>query len=374
MHMKKLLCLLLAAAMVLALAACGTPAEDPENTEAAESPENAGQEGESGEEPGDSDETVRSYSDGFDERGFFEGVVASEIVTLPEYKGIAVPKEPSEEGVRALIDEVLAYYPLYEQITDRPLEDLDTVNIDYVGSVDGVEFDGGSTGGYGTTVTIGVTSYIDDFLEQLIGHMPGENFDIEVTFPDPYLNNTDLSGAEAVFNVTINYIQGEQLERELDEEIAFYEGFDSVEELMDAIRDVVLSEEQSAAIDAMLSETQCGEIPQPVMDTLRNLVVINVEENAAAYGLTAEELLGYSGYAGLDDYLADNEAYLREDAAFYLAVQAIAETEGLEVTVEDIAEAGAESAVDYYGAPYVRFILLYSVTVTDFILENSVGE
>lgn len=84
--------------------------------------------------------------------------------------------------------------------------DGDTVNIDYVGSVDGVEFENGSTQNMGTSVTIGVTSYIDDFLEQLIDRLPGENFDIEVTFPDPYPNNPDLSGKDAVFNVTINYI------------------------------------------------------------------------------------------------------------------------------------------------------------------------
>ena len=92
------------------------------------------------------------------------------------------------------------------QVTDRAVEDGDTVNIDYVGTVDGVEFEGGNTNGQGTNVTAGGTDYIDDFLTQIIGHMPGETFDVNVTFPDPYTSNEELSGKDAVFKTTINYI------------------------------------------------------------------------------------------------------------------------------------------------------------------------
>ena len=92
--------------------------------------------------------------------------------------------------------------------TDASLivEDGDTVNIDYVGSVDGVEFEGGSTQGQGTDLVIGSGSYIDDFEEQLIGAHPGDEVDVYATFPDPYNNNPDLSGKEALFEVTINGI------------------------------------------------------------------------------------------------------------------------------------------------------------------------
>ena len=86
------------------------------------------------------------------------------------------------------------------------IEDGDTVNIDYVGSVDGVEFEGGNTQGQGTPLTIGSGEYIDDFEEQLIGAHPGDTVDVYVTFPDPYSNNPDLSGKEALFEVTINGI------------------------------------------------------------------------------------------------------------------------------------------------------------------------
>lgn len=89
--------------------------------------------------------------------------------------------------------------------TSLTVEDGDTVNIDYVGTVDGVEFDGGSTEGMGTDLVIGSGSYIDDFEEQLIGAHPGETVEVNVTFPDDYYS-TDMAGKDAVFTVTINGI------------------------------------------------------------------------------------------------------------------------------------------------------------------------
>ena len=89
--------------------------------------------------------------------------------------------------------------------TSLTVEDGDTVNIDYVGSVDGVEFDGGSTNGQGTDLTIGSGLYIDDFEEQLIGSHPGDTVEVNVTFPDDY-SSEDLQGQDALFEVIINGI------------------------------------------------------------------------------------------------------------------------------------------------------------------------
>ena len=79
----------------------------------------------------------------------------------------------------------------------------DTINLDYVGSVDGIEFEGGSTQGQGTDLTLGSGTYIDGFEEAVEGHKVGESFDIHVTFPENY-GNSDLAGKDAVFNITIN--------------------------------------------------------------------------------------------------------------------------------------------------------------------------
>ncbi len=93
----------------------------------------------------------------------------------------------------------------YSTDTSLTVESGDTVNIDYVGTVDGVEFDGGNTNGSGADLEIGSGSYIDDFEDQLIGAHPGDTVEVTVTFPEDY-GVDELNGKEAVFTVTVNGI------------------------------------------------------------------------------------------------------------------------------------------------------------------------
>lgn len=84
------------------------------------------------------------------------------------------------------------------------VENGDTVDIDFKGTVDGKAFEGGDTEGGGYELTLGSGEFIDGFEEAIAGHAVGETFDVKVTFPDPYLNDPSLSGKEAVFQTTIN--------------------------------------------------------------------------------------------------------------------------------------------------------------------------
>ena len=95
--------------------------------------------------------------------------------------------------------------PSYSTDTSLTVKDGDTVNIDYVGKIDGTAFDGGSTDGNGTDLVIGSGSYIDNFEDQLVGAHPGDEVEVTVTFPDDY-GAADLAGKEAVFDVTVNGI------------------------------------------------------------------------------------------------------------------------------------------------------------------------
>ena len=169
----------LAAAVALAagLTACGGAAS---SGSASSSPASG-----SASEPS-SGGSALDYSKGITDEGFWEGVKALDYITLPEYKGVAIPADeiaPSAEDIQKLKDSLVESFGEKAKITDRAVEDGDQVNIDYVGSVDGVEFSGGSTGGSGTTVTAGSTNYIDDLLTQIIGHKPGETMTGVVTFP-----------------------------------------------------------------------------------------------------------------------------------------------------------------------------------------------
>ena len=108
---------------------------------------------------------------------------------------------------------VMIANPFPEKSTEKKLQtksslevkDGDTVNIDYVGRIDGVAFEGGDTKGQGAQLTIGSGTYIDDFEEQLIGSHPGDEVKVTVTFPENY-GNEELNGKEAVFDVVVNGI------------------------------------------------------------------------------------------------------------------------------------------------------------------------
>ncbi len=130
-----------------------------------------------------------------------------EYVTLGEYKGIEVENvevgEVTEKEIQASIDEALQAFPF--EVTDRTkVEKGDTVNIDYVGRMDGETFSGGAA--EGQDLVIGSNMFIDGFEKGLIGKNVGETCVLELSFPDPYPNNPDFAGKPVEFTVTINSI------------------------------------------------------------------------------------------------------------------------------------------------------------------------
>ena len=373
---KNILCILLALCLMLCvLSACVKTDDKQEDGADDDTPADDVTEQAADAEAGDGSFDYSAY---LDDNGYFIGVSAAKIVTLPEYKGVAIPADVmtvDDADIDAQLDSVAEAFAEYEQITGRAVEDGDTVNIDYVGSVDGVEFSGGSTGGEGTDVTIGVTSYIDDFLEQLIGHMPGETFDIEVTFPDPYENNPDLAGKDAVFNATINYIQGERIDTGLtDDMVSEYTGGEltTVEALRDYFRESMLAQQKRSWYQELIAGAQCGEIPETVMEYVKGSTLDYYESLAAAYGVSLDDFFaGMMGLESTEAFLEQSAEGFETTARCYLAIQAIAETEGLSVTDGDLTELGYDAYIETYGRGYVCQVVLQEQIVPGFIYENS---
>ena len=129
---------------------------------------------------------------------------ATETPEVTEEADATETPEVTEEADATATPEVTEA-PSYDTDSSLEVKDGDTVNIDYVGKIDDVAFDGGSTDGNGTDLVIGSGSYIDNFEEQLIGAHPEDKVEVKVTFPDDY-QATDLAGKEAVFDVTVNGI------------------------------------------------------------------------------------------------------------------------------------------------------------------------
>ena len=279
------------------------------------------------------------YSAYLNDDGTLKGVDSATLVTLPQYKGISVPAEEytiTDDELNTKINSILDQYATYDQIKDRAIEDGDVVNIDYVGSVDGEEFSGGNTNGNGTLVTAGSDAYIDDFLTQIIGHTPGETFNVEVTFPDPYENNPDLAGKDAVFVTTINYIQGDKHVPELTDEFVSQTSaladYGTAQGMKDTIRTSMEDNKaDNYVLQKVLDECQFSEFPADLVDQLVNASMAQFESQASAYGLDMETARSMMGYDSEDAQREAMTAAAQEQLKTVVMLEAIAKAEGLTV-------------------------------------------
>ena len=279
------------------------------------------------------------YSAYLNDDGTLKGVDSATLVTLPQYKGISVPAEEytiTDDELNTQINSILDQYATYDQITDRAIADGDVVNIDYVGTVDGEEFSGGNTNGRGTLVTAGSDAYIDDFLTQIIGHTPGEEFDVNVTFPDPYENNPDLAGKAAVFHTTINYIQGDKQVPELTDEFVSQTSaladYGTAQGMKDTIRTSMEDNKaDNYVLQKVLDACQFSEFPADLVNQLVDVSMAQFESQASAYGLDMETARSMMGYESEDAQREAMTASAQEQLKTVVMLEAIAKAEGLTV-------------------------------------------
>lgn len=369
-----LLAVLLALPM---LGGCGSaPSDDAATTDSGTAADStAATSGDTGEASGSSASgSSFDYSAGLDDNGFWQGVTALDLVEPCDYKNIQVPASqvvPTDEQVQAQVDNITAGYATTSQVTDRAVEDGDSVNIDYVGTIDGVAFEGGDTKGNGTTVTIGVTNYIDDFLEQLIGHMPGETFDVEVTFPEDY-GKDELNGKDAVFSVTINYISETTRPEVTDEWVAANlqdkYGWTTVAQMRQEIADALQANAVSAYVQSyVVDNSTVTEVPEVIVRYQEDLLVSQYQSYADSFGLELSQMLQMAaGVDSVEALLDANREAIDTAAKSYLVFQAVAEDAGITVDDSDVAayftamgaSADLDSLKEHYGAPYLAMCAL----------------
>ena len=367
----KALCLVCAGALALSLAACGGKADSAASSTASSSALGSAS---------DYDYQNFNYSDGLDEKGYWEGIRALDYVTLPEdFASVAIKRsdvEPTSEEVEEQISDLLSQYSSTEHITDRAAADGDTVDINYVGSVNNVEFTGGSAENY--DLTLGSGTFIDGFEDQIIGHKPGETFDVNVTFPDGYSDSTDasgnavkLSGQKAVFTVTLNYISESVLPELTDSWVADNFGsFGTPNNIytVEALRayyqeQLYTSNLNTAVMDYLMDNATFSEVPKAVTDYQVTQCLNYYDKMAQYYGYDldtfVQSMLGYDSADAMLAAMADSiESYAKEA----LLYQAVAEAMDLAPTQEQI---NAYSAyTDTYGANYCTMIAMMD-TVTD---------
>ncbi len=355
--MLKVLSIALTAALIVSMSGCGDSKDE-----------------------GSSDEEL-NFSAGLTEEGLLSEINPKDyVVDLAEYKNIEIPESElavTDEELQQEIDSVLSNYPDTAQVKDRAVADGDTVNIDYVGSIDGVEFANGSTQGNGTDVTIGQTQYIDDFLEQLIGHMPGETFDVNVTFPEDY-GDEAVNGKDAVFKTTINYIS-ESKTPELTDEFVISNlqesyGYTSVEDMKAKLKEDLSESKKTQYIwEYVLENSTFKELPNDLVQEQIDLRLKVLESQMKYSGFTMEQYLEANNFEDEDALIESFRQPCEELIKEYIAFQVIFEDENLEISEDDMKEFfntdDLSSYTDYYGAGYMNRLVMDN-SVMDYLLGN----
>ncbi len=319
-------------------------------------------------------------SDYYTDDGLFKDLVAADYMEIGDYLSLEIPEDiltVTDEVLDLEVENLLSSYTEVKEREDAEylIQDGDTVNIDYVGSVDGVEFDGGSTQGAGTEVTIGVTSYIDGFLEQLVGHKKGENFDIDVTFPTDY-GNTDLAGKDAVFNITINTVYENIVPEFTDEFISGISNgeYETTQQYLDAIKTSNYRVQRDSYVNVQILELATfNELPENLMTYLEDATRSQITSTALSYGVTEEDIVSQYGFTTVDELIASEKENLEANAKNIMIVQYIAQENDLKMTTEDINEYFGvldwSSYETQYGENYLKNIAMNNA-VYEFIVTN----
>lgn len=327
--------------------------------------------------------STSDLSAGLSADGKIQGFDAAKSLTLADYANISVPAgevAATDEEVEADIQSTLEAHK--EADTDAALEikDGDEVNIDYVGTIDGVEFDGGNSNGEGYDLTIGSGSFIDDFEQQLIGHKPGENVSVEVTFPDDY-DGEDVAGKDAVFAVTINSISvTPELTDTFVAENITEEGVTTAEEYRNFVKNKFYEQHLKEYLtNYIIENTTVKSYPSDYLKKVRATTKYNDEsmlQYFSSYGMT-------NVWDLRDDNIKDELSYekelrtrAKETAKNAMVYQAIFEDAGLSLDMEAVfAEMTEESGEEYvanmkenYGEGYLAQGEIREA-VTDYLME-----
>ena len=285
---------------------------------------------------------IDDYSTGLEANGYITGVTASDRVELPDYKNISVPYseiEYTDESIDSDIDSELSEH---EEISTDPslkVEDGDKVNISFVGTVDGVEFDGGSSDSY--DLTIGSGSFIDDFEQQLIGYSTGDDVEVNVTFPDDY-SNTSVAGKDAVFMVNIKGIYDapeltdEFVAEHVNDEIEDAE-IKTVQEYRDYLRKTHEDDNIKDYVkNYLIDNTNVKSYPSKYVKILKGIKRYDDEQSYEYMNQMYQSYYGYSVYESFEDYTGttmteyfnDLTDQAKDTAKENMIYQAIVEKEG----------------------------------------------
>ena len=265
-------------------------------------------------------------------------------VEVKDYKGIEVEKvvnAVTDEDVQKKLDELREKNVRIITVDDRAAEMGDTVKIDFEGFKDDVAFDGGKAEDF--DLELGSGHFRPGFEEQIVGHKTGDQFDIEVTFPDEY-QVKDLAGAPAVFKINLKSISKKELPELDDDMVKDSTDFETVDEYKADVK-AKLEEAADKAADAKVEgdifdkvvENMTAEIPDVMYDNRVNEMVAELEQRMASQGISLEMYMQFTGQT-IDTLKRSYAEQAEKQVKLRLALEKVAQYENVEVSDEELEE------------------------------------
>ena len=295
-------------------------------------------------------EAVEAGKEGFT---FKAQVVVEPTMEIDGYKGIEVEKKSTEvtdELIDKEIEQVRERNSRLVTVEDRAAENGDTAVIDFEGFVDGEAFEGGKAEGY--NLSLGSGNFIPGFEEQIVGHKTGEEFSINIKFPDDY-QAEELKGKDAEFKITLHEIKTKELPEVDDEFVQDVSDKETLEEYKEELKETVakrLKDEADKDVDDKISEKLMelleGEIPEAMYENQANDMVRDFEMRLRSQGMDMQTYMQYMGMdvnalKGMYRDEAEKRVKLR------LALETIARKENIEVTEADLEDEYSKMAEAY---------------------------
>ena len=295
-------------------------------------------------------ETIEAGKDGFT---FKTDILVKPTLTVDGYKGLEIEKKSTEvtdELVDAEIEKVRDRNSRMVVVEDRAAENGDTVVIDFEGFADGVPFEGGKAENY--SLSLGSGNFIPGFEEQVVGHTAGEEFTIDVTFPEEY-QAEELKGKDAQFKIKLHEIKTKELPEVDDEFVKDVSDKETLDEYKAQLREEVakrLTEEADKDVDNQISEKLIAlateEIPEAMFDNQASDMVRDFDMRLRSQGMDLNTYMQYmgtdvNGLKGMYRDEAEKRVKLR------LVLEAIAKQENIEVTEADLDEEYGKMAEAY---------------------------
>ena len=263
-------------------------------------------------------------------------------INLGDYKSVKVEKEAldvNDEKVNAEIEIMRSNAgKLKEVADDEAAKDKDVTNINFEGFIDGEAFDGGKAEGF--DLTLGSKSFIDTFEDQIIGHKKGDEFDVNVTFPEEY-HAENLKGKPAVFKVKVNSIKRKE-EAELNEDLAKELGYDSVEDLKAKTKENLIKREETRieneykgkVVDAVVDGVNF-EIPEAIVEREIQFQINRFAQQLQMQGMSLNQYFEMTGQ-NIEKMRESIKESAEKSVKRDLVLNEIAKAEKVEATEEEV--------------------------------------